>query len=391
MPWCPQCRAEYRAGVTTCAVCGVALVEERPPAERRATALARALARIVADAAAALRYALSALRLLRRNPSLLLLPLAFAAFNVVETQTGRYLTYRYTAWGRRYMRDLQGSRVHRAVPISWGRVGPAIRWREDVQRFALPVPAVALSGTAQFLLATTRYTARQTYLRREVALDLLVGLALAALSALLLAGYYGVAAGTVGTGTASWGSFGQDMRRHWFRFFLLEVILIALMGGFSYLVFALPYVPVLISAANRWREWVAPIIAFSLALPLYAVAVDDVSVKEALRRSVIITATGIATGLVLLAALALLQYAVLAPLSAAAESFAAYHRLRDLVALQLANIPWALAEKLWQFFLGVILCLAMFYWYGEASKRFHVEAVPVPAEGPVAPSLEALG
>ena len=30
--WCPRCRAEYRPGYDTCADCGVALVEEEPPA-----------------------------------------------------------------------------------------------------------------------------------------------------------------------------------------------------------------------------------------------------------------------------------------------------------------------------------------------------------------------
>ena len=33
MPWCPQCRDEFREGYTTCAECGVALVDVLPPAE----------------------------------------------------------------------------------------------------------------------------------------------------------------------------------------------------------------------------------------------------------------------------------------------------------------------------------------------------------------------
>ena len=31
MPWCPQCRTEYRPGFTHCADCGVPLVDELPP------------------------------------------------------------------------------------------------------------------------------------------------------------------------------------------------------------------------------------------------------------------------------------------------------------------------------------------------------------------------
>jgi hypothetical protein len=31
MPFCPQCKAEYREGFTTCADCGLALVPELPP------------------------------------------------------------------------------------------------------------------------------------------------------------------------------------------------------------------------------------------------------------------------------------------------------------------------------------------------------------------------
>ena len=40
MPFCPQCRTEYRPGFTVCADCGVSLVdtlpEEPPPSERGA-------------------------------------------------------------------------------------------------------------------------------------------------------------------------------------------------------------------------------------------------------------------------------------------------------------------------------------------------------------------
>jgi len=393
MPWCPQCRAEYRAGVTTCAVCGVALVEERPPAERRATALPRALARIVADAAAALRYGLSALRLLRRNPSLLLLPLAFAAFNVVESEAGLYMRYRYTAWGQRLVRDQRVRALEGARPVVWGRLGAGLRWRVDVQRFAHPVPAVQLSGTLGFLVSARAPAGSdgQWNPRQRVMLPLLAGPALAALIALLLAGYYGVAAGAVGAGAASWRRFGPQMKRDWFRFFLLGLISIALIAGPFYLVAALPTVLFLSAASNWWWAWVVPIITFLLALPLYAVAADDISVREAIRRSVIITATGLVTGLMLLAAFALAEAAVLAPLSAAADHFVGHGKLTDFASLQLAYIPWQLVEHLWQAFLGVILCLAMFYWYGEASKRFRVEAAPVPVEGPAAPSLEALG
>lgn len=394
MPWCPQCRAEYRAGVTTCAVCAVALVEERPPAERRATALPRALARIVADAGAALRYGMSALRLLRRNPSLLILPLAFTAFNAVERGAGSYITLRHTAWGRGLVRELQEVRqVPAAVPISWGRPGPGLRWREDVQSFAHPVPAAQLYGAAQVLDAATRPagTHVESSLKRGIAIDFVASLAFTALSALLLAGYYGVAAGTVATGTAPWGRFGPQMRRHWVRFFLVGLVLMAVIGGPFYLVAVRPFAPFLVAASNWWYAWITPIVSFFLALALYAVAADDVSVREAIRRSVIITATGLVTGVMLLAALALLEYAFLGPLSAAAEAFAAHHEPTDLAALPLAGIPWELARHLWQAFLGVILCLAMFYWYGEASKRFRAEAAPVPADGPAAPSLEALG
>lgn len=31
MPWCPECRSEYREGFKNCSECGAALVEELPP------------------------------------------------------------------------------------------------------------------------------------------------------------------------------------------------------------------------------------------------------------------------------------------------------------------------------------------------------------------------
>lgn len=33
MPWCPHCRTEYREGFTTCADCGMDLVETLPPSK----------------------------------------------------------------------------------------------------------------------------------------------------------------------------------------------------------------------------------------------------------------------------------------------------------------------------------------------------------------------
>jgi hypothetical protein len=38
VPFCPQCRDEFREGFDVCADCGVALVEELPPARARASA-----------------------------------------------------------------------------------------------------------------------------------------------------------------------------------------------------------------------------------------------------------------------------------------------------------------------------------------------------------------
>ena len=34
MPYCPECRAEYQAGIEKCTDCGVALVEQLPDAEQ---------------------------------------------------------------------------------------------------------------------------------------------------------------------------------------------------------------------------------------------------------------------------------------------------------------------------------------------------------------------
>ena len=33
MPWCPNCKNEYREGITECADCGVELVDELPEEE----------------------------------------------------------------------------------------------------------------------------------------------------------------------------------------------------------------------------------------------------------------------------------------------------------------------------------------------------------------------
>ena len=80
MPWCPECGAEYREGMETCAKCRVALEASPPPAREDPTraALVRLLRAARPSVVEALSYAAGGWRVLRRHRALLLVPLLTA-------------------------------------------------------------------------------------------------------------------------------------------------------------------------------------------------------------------------------------------------------------------------------------------------------------------------
>ena len=101
MPYCPQCGAEYTAGITTCRECGVPLVAG--PLDRvraRPFHLAAFLRVPLSQFARGLGYAAQAAHLLWRTPALLALPLLVVLFNNGESMLGSYLADTATAAGR---------------------------------------------------------------------------------------------------------------------------------------------------------------------------------------------------------------------------------------------------------------------------------------------------
>jgi len=379
MPWCPQCRAEYREGFTRCHRCGVPLAQT-PPAQRPWVESAPPLLlRAAGQAASAWQHAAAALRLLKRRPSLLLLPLALAFFNVVERQAGQYATFRYTAFGRELPRRLADDLPR---PVKWSLVR-RVRVVETVRHFAGPIPGLTLTGTTQLAWIaaiggkdTARWPGHQFW-------ALLAATALvAALSALVLAGYYGVAGLAVASGEAPWAVFAQQMRRFWLRFWLFQLVLNALAGWLSYVSLAVP-LPTLIAAANWWLLWLAPVICFLLALSLFAIAADNARLGEAMGHSIVTVCRGLLTALLLFLALGLLRAIFLAPLSEAAELLFGPPSRTDLLARTLLDIPWFLAAEGWDALLGTWLCLALFFWYRDSVARGvaleAADSLPIPS------------
>jgi len=382
MPWCPQCRAEYVEGIATCAKCGVALVEELTTAAAPGP-LARVTSRL--GRVRAFTYAAEAYRLLRRRPALLLLPIAIAGFNAVESGVGSYLAATRTALGR------GAARMAEADPRPGGY--EALRLRKELAPAALtsralllaattfsnPIPYPTLQGLQTYLWFAAQPDPAQfsnsTSHSAGVGMRLLLALAGILLGALLLGGYYG----RLRESTTKAGSTPLSLRLYvsnWYVRFLCYLALLymvnnafflplLLLGGGSRSAMALYSLMMIVP------KWSAQVLAVLLALALVAVAMDDAGFGAALKRGMRTVWRGWPTTFTLLAASAV----VCAVLWAASIAF-------SLLASALLGSSQAPASSLkWVGLgavyhaalavLGVWLCLAQFLWYREAN--------PVPA------------
>jgi hypothetical protein len=365
MPWCPQCGAQYRDGFSTCAKCAAALVDEPPAVSRpdwreslppTVRRLASRLRKVATDVTAAIRHGRHALQLLRRNPSLVLLPLAITCFNVVERLGGEYYTYHHTAWGRDMARRIEQTALPADVP----------RARFEVIRqsiLASPVDAPSLDGLIGAALASKRKVNESGPGTAEMVITAPGVLVVMLPAAFLLAGYYAVVGAAVAAGGVSWQCFFPSAKRRWWRFWLFSVLFLVVAYWPLYVVALLPLE--LWDVASLWPRWVAPVLGVLLSLSLYAIVASDLSVIAAIKQSIRLVWRTLATALTLWAGFLALQALLITPLTVLARSLAGPNP-----ALRIADfsiVPWLLAKDGWTSVLGVWLCLTMFCWYHHVS------------------------
>jgi len=247
------------------------------------------VARRADEVVAAFGYVVEALRVLRRHPSLLLLPLALAVFNEAESAAGSYVMLRHTAAGRQWVEYLEtgGPAPSRGVRLQ-------VRFDRGP-----PVPHVAWTGTAAVLgalaLGAEGGGGSQIASTAEALRMWLIGivfslLVVAGVNAFVVGGYYGVARGAVATGRLEWGRFPSHAKRLFVRMWLLH----ALLGPIPWGLFVLLLLPSQATgigtlgtlAITIWLWGMAGLLFF-LAVTPFVIVVDDARLGTAMKRSVL--------------------------------------------------------------------------------------------------------
>lgn len=387
MPWCPKCGAEYREGLTTCAKCQAALVEERPPAPRRLwrESLPPVVQRLLRKVAATGACAREALRLFRRHPSLLLVP-ALLAFADAGVRGASHFSYGRESSPRAGV-TVTGPTWIPVTPSDWA--SEKLLTVSTIGEFARPIPTPSLTPVVGAWWAT-RYRPVPNddalpLTRPLMAASMLVSLIDIALGAVILAGYYGMVCTLVSSGARPQRSFRAGVRRHWLRFLQVGVIIWALLAWLPLLQFFVSESQALSSAGSIWVRRVVPVAFFFLALPLYIVVLDGEFAITAIRRSVCTVGAHLGEMVALLVGFALARALVLYPLLLLSQRFDVNRVLAQggdvpsRGALWGASLTSAFVANIWTSILGVWLCLTMFFWYRAVTPQ------PASATGPSPP------
>jgi hypothetical protein len=365
MAWCPECGAEYREGVSQCAKCGVALADQSPLAAR--PRLPPFVARRVDEVVAAFGYAVEAVRVLRRHPSLLLLPLGLAVFNEAELAAGSYVMQRHTALGRQMVEQLRDIREE-----------PSRNVRVKVRFHAgPPVPHVAWTGTGAVLGALaqgaeegggSQGASGAGALRMWLVSLVFSLLAWAGVNAFVLGGYYGVAREAMATGRLEWGRFPSYAKGFFVRMWLLY----ALVGPITWGVFVLLLLPSQATGIGTlaiaiWH-WVMVGLPFFLAVTPFVIVIDDARLGTAIKRSVLVVARCLTIAVVLILGSLFVAEVLRWPFdwirsSASGRTWPALLTPADWPAMGVSVLQRCVVALLAAFF-----PLAMLAWYGRVSE-----------------------
>ena len=368
MLWCPKCGAEYREAVAECATCGVALVEERPLAPRPQLPLFAA--RRGDEVVAAFGYAVDAVRVLRRHPSLLLLPLALAVFNEAELAAGSYVVLRHTALGRQWAEQLRNVRP---TPSR------GLRLQVRLDR-GPPVARVEFSGARAVVGALAQGAGEGGISERASAAGALRMwwaslvfslLVIAGANAFVLGGYYGVARGAVATGRLEWGRFSSCAKRFFGRMWLFFVALGLVSWGLLGLLL-LPSEGTTIGtlgtlAITIWK-WVMAGLLFFLALTPFVIVVDDPRLGTAIKRSVLAVARCLTIAAVLILGSLVVAEVLQWPFDWVRSSLFDVSLSRTLPALCWPAVGVNLVQRCVIALLAAFFPVAALVWYGRVSE-----------------------
>jgi hypothetical protein len=309
-------------------------------------------------------YAAEALRLLRRRPGLLALPLLAVCFNVLEGTAARQALVTYTTVGRALVADARAwatdSEARRGLERPELALDELARQTASsaLREIASPVPAPGLTGTAElvFMTATPTPDPEDSLWvggAENTAISILLMLPL---QALFLAFYYERLRTAVDPSAEAL-AFRLAVRRSYWRFLAILVLLSVLSAGLelacSSLAPALLFGPL----------WPGDVLLLPFALTLVAIVQDRVGLFQAVRSSAFTVFRQFPTAVVLLV-LACLLMAGVHTLRAAAGLW--LDILPDAVYLATPS-PRAVAVQVvcngLLAAVGVWLALAQFLWY----------------------------
>ncbi len=336
--------------------------------------------RIVGDLRRAGGYLVEGAQLVRRHPSLLLLPLAVAVFNLGEGYAGSQAMLRYTALGRWVTQQ----REQRA-PLPTAPVQARVLKME--MGGAPDAVGVHLTGTSALLLGALAIGDGEPYSQWPsnalvIFLSAVVTVVLIApVNALVAGGYYATLAGTVRRGGIRWNQFGTLARRFAGRLWVLYLIFSGLLGAMFYLLPAIQNNTALARVPFSLLVWCVQIAAFFLVLIPFALIWDDCSVVAAIRRGVravtgdIAVAIGLVASGVLVGRILVWVYAAVPPVGGYRTLSAAGLHLWTALGVRLIYDCASAA-------VGALFAAAYFFWYRDASARLvpAVETVPAAEE-----------
>jgi len=324
--------------------------------------------RIVTDVRRALGYLAEAARLVRRHPSLLLLPVVVAVFNVGESQLGQHLVLQRTAYGR-WLRERIKELPRPPAPDSRTRV---VRVETPG---AMSVPTMPLSGVSALIGAVVTGRPHGTGLRSAPWPNLLLMLMALSLSLLLLApvnalvrgGYFGLLVEAASTDKANAACFARSAARFFLRFWLLLALL-----AVAYLTFFSILFPVLGASDVGWAllrgaGWLMVAGVFLLMLVSSALVWEDSSLWTAVGRSVITVVRDLAVALPLFV-VAVAAENVFAWLFQWVRSWT-WQQPEPAGFMPWSNVLTDAGQRCVLALVGAWLAVAIVLWYRDASAR----------------------
>jgi len=312
-------------------------------------------------------YAVEALRLLRRHPSLLLVALAMAVVGALDNRVGMHLAHAHTGWSQ----DQQ-------EVVAWGEAARAKSERPfafSTEPFGYmvfvtpPIPSFDCRGAIQLLWAAAYGSAgKVTPPDPDHPYGRLKGLAgvhalLSPFAMVLLplivfsfvsAGYLAAARSTITDGLPRWQAFLDEARRFYVRLTLYWIAFLVVLTPVSLLAFGL--------GAGSIGVYVGIPVLFLSALTQFAIVADDVGIFAAIRRSVRTVIKDLPVALVLIPGTPALIWAagLLGPWRFEAQTG------QSFTADPFPLLPRAILSQCLTFAVGAWFTLAAFLWYGES-------------------------